>query len=69
MGPRRRLVIFAAEPVVVAALLLSLLGLPILPPRSATFSQSAKEVEAYDFAELTADVSAPTPSTRSPMPP
>jgi hypothetical protein len=30
-----------------------------LPPRSVTFSQSTKEVEAYDFVEITAQVSAP----------
>ena len=36
--------------------LLLLLG---LPPRAVSFSQSAKELEAYDFVEITANVSAP----------
>jgi hypothetical protein len=61
MSRRRRLVMFAAVMVVVAGLLVSLLGLPSLPPRSVSFSQSAKELDAYDFVELTAHVSLPRP--------
>jgi hypothetical protein len=61
MSRLRRLVIFAAVLVFVAALLFSLLGLPSLPPRSVSFSQSAKELDAYDFVELTAQVSTPRP--------
>jgi hypothetical protein len=61
MGRLRRLVIFAAILVAVAAMLFSVLGLPSLPPRSVSFSQSAKELDAYDFVELTAQVSTPRP--------
>ena len=42
---------------VLGAIVVFLLG--GLPPRSVTFSQSTKEVEAYDFVEITAQVSAP----------
>lgn len=61
MGRIRGLILFAAVLVVAFGLLFGLLGLPSPPPRSVGFAQSAKELDAYDFVELTAQVSSPRP--------
>jgi hypothetical protein len=42
-----------------AAMLVLVLGPPALPPRSVTFSQSARDLEAYDFVEIAARISSP----------
>ena len=43
----------------IAALLILFLGPPALPPLAVTFSQSERDLEAYDFVEMAARVSAP----------
>ena len=43
----------------IAALLILFLGPPALPPLAVTFSQSKRDLEAYDFVEMAAQVSAP----------
>ena len=61
---RRR---FLSRPSVLILLILILLGTafifagPGLPSRSVAFSQSAGELKAYDFVEVTAQVSSPRP--------
>jgi hypothetical protein len=44
-----------------AGVAILLLGRPALPPRSVSFSQSTQDLEAYDFVEVAAQVSAPHP--------
>jgi hypothetical protein len=44
-----------------AGVAILLLGWPALPPRSVSFSQSTQDLEAYDFVEVTAQVSVPHP--------
>ena len=55
--PRQILTLLLMATVAGTALLLP--GLLPLPPRSVSFSQSTTELEAYDFVEITAQVSAP----------
>ena len=54
--PRIQILSLIASLLGVAALVV---GVPGLPPRSVSFSQSNKTLDAYDFVELTAHVSAP----------
>lgn len=56
-----RFVLITGVLLVVAALLDGLVGFPSLPPRSVSFAQSVKELDAYDFVELTAEVAPPRP--------
>ncbi len=53
---RIRLILLIATLAVIAALFIGRRG---LPPRSVSFSQSVYNLEAYDFVEVTAHVSAP----------
>jgi hypothetical protein len=46
---------------VLAGVAILLFGRPALPPRSVSFSQSTRDLEAYDFVEVTAQVSSPRP--------
>ena len=55
--PGRILILLLMASIAGAAFLLP--GLLALPPRSVSFSQSATDLDAYDFVELTAQVSAP----------
>ena len=54
---RRPAVVILSIAVLAGAVLL--LGGRGLPPRSVSFSQSTKDLDAYDFVEITAQVSAP----------
>ena len=54
--PRPAIVILSITVLAVAVLLFGGAG---LPPRSVWFSQSTKDLKAYDFVEITAQVSAP----------
>jgi len=54
---RRPAVVILSIAVLVGAVLL--LRGSVLPPRSVSFSQSTKDLKAYDFVEITAQVSAP----------